>query len=181
SKELLPPQSIITFKEIPAISEIYEDLKIIQQEAKIVLANINNVVQEIHLKDLTTVIQNLSKNIEYYSDDINKTIKNMSYASSKLADLIDNINSKFDVNSEHFADAGKNLSNVLDKSIALVENMTKTLNTINKTMYISGKNVDETLNNLSDVSRNLKEFSNRLRSQPWSILRKSYEEEKKKK
>ena len=180
SSKYLPPENIITFREIPTMSDLYEDLRIIQKETQVLLENLDNVVREMNLEKVSVILSGIEKNMNVFSNDINSTIQNMSIASSKLGDLIENIDGNINKNSEQFLSVAKNLSDVVDKSTVLIENMTKTLNTLDKNVLISGKSVGETMNNLNDFSRNMKEFSNRIRSRPWTIFRKSYDEEKKK-
>lgn len=178
--KILPPENFISFKEIPKMSDLYEDLRVIEKQTKTLLSNIDNVVQEVDFKKVSGILSNLDQNINLYSEDINNTMRNLSQASSKLGKLVENIDENFDKNSEDFSNAAKNLGGVLDKSINLVEDMMETLKSLNYTMLISSKNIDETMNNLYDVSRNLKDFSSTIRDRPWTIIRKSYEEERKK-
>lgn len=177
--KILPPENFISFREIPKMSDLYEDLRVIEKQTKILLSNIDNVVQEVDFKKVSGILSSLDQNINLYSEDISNTMKNLSQASSKLGKLIENIDENFNKNSENFSNATKNLGGVLDQSINLVEDMMKTLKSLNYTMLISSKNVDETMNNLYDVSRNLKDFSSTIRNRPWTIIRKSYEEERK--
>ena len=179
--EFLPPESIVHFKEIPTMSGLYEDLKIIEQETRILITNIDNVIRKVNLEGVTDILSSLGNNMDSYCVDINNTLKNFNEVSDKLIDFIGNVDEGFDKNSEHFAAAVKNLNNVIDKSLELADNMTNTLNTLDRSLLMSGKNVDETIDNLNDFSRNLKEFSSRISNRPWIIFRKSYEKERKKK
>ena len=180
TSKILPPENFVSFEEIPKMSDLYTDLRVIENQTKKLLSNIDNVVQEMDFKKVSGILSNLDQNINLYSDDIDKTVVNLSQASSKLGKLIESVDDNFSKNSEDFSNATKNLGDALDKSIDLVEDMMETLKTLNYSMLMSSKNVDETMNNLYDVSRNLKDFSSTIRDRPWTIIRKSYEEETKK-
>ena len=176
----LPPGSQIPNKEIPMMSELYNDLKNIGEKTQEALGKINDILLTVDFEKVSHVLTNIDENISKSSKGVNSTIENLYHASEQLGVLIENIDEILNKNSGNLDNVFSNLNEAVNNTIELTAQMTSTLNTLNQTVLVSSKDVSETMENLLDVSNNLRDFSSTIRNRPWIIMRKSYEKESKK-
>jgi methyl-accepting chemotaxis protein len=111
---------------------------------------------------------------------IKSTIHNLNSVSQKIEPLLQDLRKSSAQANETLSrlDAmlGENRSDVRQAVLDLrrsLANLTDLAGRLDKTMDVNSENIDETLANLRQVSENLKEFTDTIKTRPYTLIRSS--------
>ena len=107
--------------------------------------------------DLYTNLSSASQRFEPLLDDLRKT-------SAQANKALDHVDSLIGDNRADIREAVKDLR----ASLATVNDLTGRLD---QTLDVNSDNIDELLENLRHVSQNLKEFTNTIKTRPYTLIR----------
>src|SRR5229473_2655241 len=162
-----PSRIEITFKvqsDLPVKTDSHvNDLLNVQNRANLsaTLANARGMIEENRpaLHSTLTHINSVSEKLEPLLSDFRKT-------SEEANKAIDHIDSLIGENRADIRQAVAELRRTLT-------NMTDLTAHLNQTLDVNSENIDELLDNFRHVSENLKEFTNTIKSRPYTLIRSS--------
>ena len=194
--ELLPPGGEIPADEIVQMADILnnvnvatanantlithldERLVVIAGNAEELVTNFNSVMSAENRRRIDSVVANIDAmlaenreplksaitNIDTTTEKLGPTIDNANQTISQTKTLVTNLDATIQENRKEINDALINLRAALLQARALMGDMQNLLDN-NRT------NLDETLENIRTSSQNLKEFTDRVKRQPYSLIR----------
>src|SRR6267378_3709051 len=163
--EVLPgtPKSAIAPDGAQVTVDRVNDLLNVQNRANLsaTLANARGMIEENRpaLHSTLTHINSVSEKLEPLLSDFRKT-------SEEANKAIDHIDSLIGENRADIRQAVAELRRTLT-------NMTDLTAHLNQTLDVNSENIDELLDNFRHVSENLKEFTNTIKSRPYTLIRSS--------
>ncbi len=160
------------------IKHVDERVVVIADKAEDLVSNFNAVVNAENRRRIDSVIANIDTILAENRAPLNRTITNFDKASDKLTPTLDNANATITStrtlannldatvaeNRKEINEALINLRNALIETRALMADVQNTLQS-------NRANLDETLENIRSSSQNLKEFTDQIKRQPFSLIR----------
>jgi ABC-type transporter Mla subunit MlaD len=111
---------------------------------------------------------------------IKSTVQHLNTASDKLGPLLDDLrktSAQANKTLDHVdALIGENRADIHQAILELrtaLANVTQLTGRIDQTLDVNSDNIDELLDNLRHVSQNLREFTNTIKTKPYTLIRSS--------
>jgi phospholipid/cholesterol/gamma-HCH transport system substrate-binding protein len=164
----------------PQAQELLKTLNERATEVKVTLARVNDLLNDANRANLSATLAETRGMIAENRAPLKTTMQNMSSASQKLEPLLQDLRKT----SAQANDAlnhidtliGENRADVRQAVIELRQSLT-TVNDLtsrlDQTLDVNSDNIDELLENLRHVSQNLKEFTNTIKTRPYTLIRSS--------
>ena len=194
--ELLKPGSELAAAEIVQLADVFNNVNnitvnanklvndlddkflVLANNANQLISNLNNVVGPENRQHLQAALANVDALLAETRPHLKASLANMDTASGKLAPTIDNanqtitqtktlatnLNGTIEENRKEIHEALIRLRASLIEAQALMANVQDTLDN-------NRANLDETLENIRASSQNLKEFTDLVKRQPYSLIR----------
>ncbi len=147
-------------------------------ELKMTVDRINDLINDQNRANLAGTLAQTHGMIAENRPPVKAAVQNLNSASQKLGPLLDDLRkTSADANQAlNHVDAmiGENRADIrqavmdLRRSLATVTDLTGRLD---QTLDVNSDNIDELLENLRHVSQNLKEFTNTIKTRPYTLIR----------
>jgi phospholipid/cholesterol/gamma-HCH transport system substrate-binding protein len=186
SGTVLPSEPFVDFNALtakindlaPQAQELLKTLNERASEVKITLARVNDLLNDSNRANLAGTLAETRGMISENRGPVKATVQNISSASQKLEPLLQDLRKTSAQANEalNHIDSliGENRADVrqavieLRQSLATVTDLTSRLD---QTLDVNSENIDELLENLRHVSQNLKEFTNTIKTKPYTLIR----------
>jgi len=162
----------------PQAQQLFKTLNDRASELQVTLARVNDLLSDSNRANLAATLAETRGMIEENRGSVKTTVQNLNSASQKLAPLLEDLR-KTSVQADETLNhvdslIGENSDDVrqavidLRRSLATVRDLTGRLD---QTLDVNSDNIDELLDNLRHVSQNLKEFTNTIKTRPYTLIR----------
>ena len=186
SGTVLPSEPFVDFNALtakindlaPQAQELLKTLNERATEVKITLARVNDLLNDANRANLAGTLAETRGMIAENRGGVKTTVQNLSTASQKLDPLLQDLRKTSAQANEalNHIDSliGENRADVrqavieLRQSLVTVNDLTSRLD---QTLDVNSDNIDELLENLRHVSQNLKEFTNTIKTKPYTLIR----------
>jgi phospholipid/cholesterol/gamma-HCH transport system substrate-binding protein len=183
---ILPSESYVDFNALtakindlaPQAQQLLETLNDRASEVQVTLARVNDLLNDTNRANLAQTLAETRGMIAENRGAVKATVQNLNSASQKLEPLLENLrkaSAQADETLDHVDSLiGENRSDVreavtdLRRSLATVKDLTGRLDQM---LDVNSENIDELLDNLRHVSQNLKEFTNTIKTRPYTLIR----------
>jgi phospholipid/cholesterol/gamma-HCH transport system substrate-binding protein len=183
---ILPSESYVDFNALtakindlaPQAQQLLETLNDRASEVQVTLARVNDLLNDTNRANLAQTLAETRGMIAENRGAVKATVQNLNSASQKLDPLLENLrkaSAQADETLDHVDSLiGENRSDVreavtdLRRSLATVKDLTGRLDQM---LDVNSENIDELLDNLRHVSQNLKEFTNTIKTRPYTLIR----------
>jgi len=183
---ILPSESYVDFNALtakindlaPQAQQLLETLNDRASEVQVTLARVNDLLNDTNRANLAQTLAETRGMIAENRGAVKATVQNLNSASQKLDPLLENLrkaSAQADETLNHVDSLiGENRSDVreavtdLRRSLATVKDLTGRLDQM---LDVNSENIDELLDNLRHVSQNLKEFTNTIKTRPYTLIR----------
>lgn len=170
----------------PHAQELIVSLNDRASELKITVARVNDLLNAENRGNLSATLANARGMIEENRPALHSTLRHINSVSEKLEPLLDDFKkTSAEANKaiDHIdAMLGENRADIRQAVAELrrtLTNMTDLTAHLNQTLDTNSENIDELLDNFRHVSENLKEFTNTIKSRPYTLIRSSTPKEHK--
>jgi len=164
----------------PKVNVLIDNLNDRVVALKETLDRVNDLLDAQNRANISGALANLNGMLQEDRPDIHSTLNHMNDASAKLGPLIDD----FHKTSAQANDALKNLDAALSEDRpdlhASLETLRKTLvsaesltDQLDRTMSNNAENLDEIIENLRHITENMTEFTNTIKTRPYTLIRAS--------
>ncbi|MFZ1204794.1 MAG: MlaD family protein [Candidatus Acidiferrales bacterium] len=164
----------------PKATELIDNLNDRVVSLKVTLDRVNDLLDTRNRANISSSLANLNGMLQEDRPAIHSTLTHVDDATAKLSPLIDD----FRKTSAQANDAIKNLDAALAEDRpdlhASLETLRKTLNSaqsltdqLDRTMNTNAENLDEILDNLRHITENMTEFTNTIKTRPYTLIRAS--------
>ena len=144
------------------------------------LARVNDLLNSSNRANIAATIAETRGMITENRPQVKSTVQNLNSASQKLQPLLDDLRKTSAQANEALSHVdsliGDNRQDIhqaildLRRSLVTVNDLTGRLD---QTVDVNSENIDELLDNLRHVSENLKEFTNTIKTRPYTLIRSS--------
>jgi phospholipid/cholesterol/gamma-HCH transport system substrate-binding protein len=185
---LLPSDPYVDFNALtqkindiaPQAQQLLTTLNGRASELQVTLARVNDLLNDSNRANFAGTLAETRGMIAENRAQVKSTVKNLNSASQKLEPLLQDLRKTSAEANEalNHIDSliGENRKDLrqavvdLRRSLATVSDLTGRLD---QTVDVNSENIDELLDNLRHVSENLKEFTNTIKTRPYTLIRSS--------
>ncbi len=193
---LLPPGSEIPTVEIVQLADVFNNVNnitlnanklvnvlddrflVLSDNANQLINNINALTGEENRQHFNSVLANADSMLKESRPRVDQTLGNLETASAKLSPTIDNANATITKTHElagHLdqvvLDNRKEIHDALLQLQTSLADARRMIGDLDDTLNSNRANLDETLENIRISSRNLKQFTDTIKQQPYSLVR----------
>jgi phospholipid/cholesterol/gamma-HCH transport system substrate-binding protein len=162
----------------PQAQQLLKSLNDRATELKVTVNRVNELINDKNRDNLSATLADTRGMITENRGAVKATVQNLNSASRKLDPLLDDLrktsaqanealNHIDSLIGENRADLRQAVKD-LRESLATVSDLTGRLD---QTLDVNSDNIDELLENLRHVSQNLKEFTNTIKTRPYTLIR----------
>ena len=185
---LLPSEPYVDFNALtqkindiaPQAQQLLGTLNGRANELQVTLARVNDLLKDSNRANFAGALAETRGMIAENRAPVKSAVQNLSSASQRLQPLLEDLR-KTSAQANQALDhidslIGENRKDVrqaiidLRRSLATVTDLTGRLD---QTVDVNSENIDELLENLRHVSENLREFTNTIKSRPYTLIRSS--------
>lgn len=185
---LVPSEPYVDFNSIterineiaPAAEELLKTLNERAMELKETVERINDLMNEQNRANVATTLANARGMLEENRPLLNSSLQHVNNATNQLQPLLAKVQKATDQANQtlNHIDTmiGENRPDVRQAVIDLrksLAGMTTLTGQLNQTLNVNSENIDELLANLIEVTDNLREFTDKIKSRPYLLIRSS--------
>jgi phospholipid/cholesterol/gamma-HCH transport system substrate-binding protein len=164
----------------PRAQELLVSLNDRAVDLRVTIDRVNDLLNTQNRANLSATIANARGMLEENRPALHSTLTHINSVSEKLEPLLDDFRkTSAEANKaiDHIdAMLGENRADIRKAVVDLrhtLANMTDLTAHLNQTLDVNSDNIDELLDNFRHVSENLKEFTNTIKSRPYTLIRSS--------
>ena len=162
----------------PKAEQLLTSLTDRTNELRVTIARVNDVLSDSNRANISAALADTRGLIAENRGTVKSTLQNLNAATQKLDPLLQDLrktSAQANLTLDHVDSLiGENRADVrqavkdLRESLATVNDLTGRLD---QTLDVNSDNIDELLENLRHVSQNLKEFTNTIKTRPYTLIR----------
>jgi phospholipid/cholesterol/gamma-HCH transport system substrate-binding protein len=164
----------------PHAQELIATLNDRASELKVTVERVNDLLSVQNRANLSATLANTRGMLEENRPALHATLQHINSVSEKLEPLLQDFQ-KTSAEANKALDhidsmIGENRADVRQAVVQLrrtLNNMTELTSHLNQTLDVNSENIDELLDNFRHVSENLREFTNTIKSRPYTLIRSS--------
>src|SRR5215469_6527218 len=162
----------------PSAQTLMANLNLRVVEAKDTIARINNVLDEENQANIKGSLRQIHGILTDNRDGIRSSIKHIDEVTAKLSPLLDNFKvteAKADELIQHLDKlvTDKRVQESIDKLRSTLVQANELTTRLNNLMDANSENLDEIIDNLRAVSDNMREFTETIKTRPYTLIRSS--------
>lgn len=162
----------------PQAQQLLKTLNDRATEVKVTLDRVNDLINDQNRGNLARTLADTRGMIAENRPTVKSTVQNLSFATQKLEPLLQDLRKTSAQANEtlNHVDSmiGENRADVRNAVIELRQSLTNLMDLtghLDQTLDVNSENIDELLENLRHVSQNLKEFTNTIKTRPYTLIR----------
>ena len=185
---ILPSEPYVDFNALtakindlaPQAQQLLKTLNDRATELKLTVDRVNDLISDQNRANLARTLAETRGMITENRAGVKSTVQHLNSASEKLEPLLQDLRKTSAQANETLSHVdsliGENRADVrkavveLRKSLTTITDLTGRLD---QTLDVNSENIDELLENLRHVSQNLKEFTNTIKTRPYTLIRSS--------
>jgi phospholipid/cholesterol/gamma-HCH transport system substrate-binding protein len=164
----------------PHATELITTLNARATELKVTVDRVNDLLSVQNRANLSATLANTRGMLEENRPALHSTLQHINSVSEKLEPLLQDFQ-KTSAEANKAIDhidslIGENRADIRQAVAELRRTLTNTTDLtahLNQTLDVNSENIDELLDNFRHVSENLKEFTNTIKSRPYTLIRSS--------
>jgi phospholipid/cholesterol/gamma-HCH transport system substrate-binding protein len=183
---ILPSDPYVDFNAItakindlaPQAQELLKTLNDRASEVKVTLARVNDLLNDSNRANLSATLAETRGMIAENRSSVKSTVQSLNSASQKLEPLLQDLRKTSAQANEalNHIDSlvGENRADIRKAVVELRQSLTTVTDLtgrLDQTLDVNSENIDELLENLRHVSQNLKEFTNTIKTRPYTLIR----------
>jgi phospholipid/cholesterol/gamma-HCH transport system substrate-binding protein len=183
---ILPSDPYVDFNAItakindlaPQAQELLKTLNDRASEVKVTLERVNDLLNDSNRANMSATLAETRGMIAENRGAVKSTVQNLNSATQKLEPLLQDLRKTSAQANEalNHIDSlvGENRADIRKAVIDLRQSLTTVTDLtgrLDQTLDVNSDNIDELLENLRHVSQNLKEFTNTIKTRPYTLIR----------
>jgi phospholipid/cholesterol/gamma-HCH transport system substrate-binding protein len=183
---VLPADQYVGFNELteqinrvmPQAQELMGNLNVRVKELSVTIARVNDLLNDQNRANISSSISDIQGMLREDRPIIKSTLNNVNGASVKLAPLLDDLKKTSDQANETLKKFDAMLGENREDLRASIKKLRESLNNVSsitrrldQTLDINTETIDELFMNMRDVSENLKEFTDIIKTRPSELIR----------
>ena len=191
---VLPADQYVGFNELtdqinkvlPQAQELMANLNLRVKELSVTIARVNDVLNDQNRANISGSLAELHGMLKEDRPMVKSTLNNVNGASAKIGPLMDDLKKTSDQANETLKRLDAMLGENREDLRASIKKLRESLNNvasitrrIDQTLDLNTETIDELLMNLRDVSENLREFTDTIKTHPSELIHSSSPKEHK--
>jgi ABC-type transporter Mla subunit MlaD len=163
---------------MPQAQELMGNLNVRVKELSVTIARVNDLLNDQNRASISSSISDIQGMLREDRPLIKSTLNNVNGASVKLAPMLDDLKKTSDQANETLKKFDAMLGENRDDLHASIKKLRESLNNVSsitrrldQTLDINTETIDELFMNMRDVSENLKEFTDIIKTRPSELIR----------
>ncbi len=173
TSERLEPGSIILSEDVTGFAQMTGVASDAIDEMTMLLRRMNDIFNEHNRKRISNMITSLDdiagnteKSLQITLDNMNRLITHM----NNLVDAAENIVMK---NDSSLSNSVAGLETLLNEGVTTLNSVEDMVSKVDQTLLTNQQQYNQIITNLNSTTENLNNFSQTIKEQPWSVIRKS--------
>ncbi|HPN33446.1 MAG TPA: MlaD family protein [bacterium] len=175
----LPSGALIPSKEVTGLAQMSGPMTDMTSQATVLLKRLNELLNDDNRRNLSEMLMTLNRVTADNADHLAVLLENVNRLTLNLNRTVLQVNALLAANDSSLQQTMQQVQVLLGESQTMVARMNQTLQTMNSTMVDHRQELAEILDHSIRLTRNLQEFSQTIKEQPWNLVRKSYPPERK--
>lgn len=162
----------------PKAEELVDNINDRVTELKTTIERVNDLINDQNRQNVSSALSNLNGMLAENRPHIKSALGHVDETSAKLGDTVD----QFKQTAKQASDTLKKIDDImgenrgdLHESIAhlhtALDEATKLVDQLNHTLNTNSESIDETLDNIRLATENLREFTDTIRTRPYTLIR----------
>jgi phospholipid/cholesterol/gamma-HCH transport system substrate-binding protein len=183
---VLPADQYVGFNELteqinkvmPQAQELMANLNLRVKELSVTIARVNDLLNDQNRANVSASISEIHGMLREDRPLVKSTLTNVNGASAKVSPLLDDLKKTSDQANETLKKFDATLGENREDLRASIKKLRESLNNVSsitrrvdQTLEINSETIDELLMNMRDVSENLKEFTDIIKTRPSELIR----------
>src|ERR1700675_1539718 len=183
---ILPADQYVGFNELteeinkvmPQAQELMGTLNLRMKDLSVTIARVNDLLNDKNRANISASISDLQAMLREERPVIKSTLSNVNGASVKLAPMLDDLKKTSDQANETLKKFDAMLGENREDLHASIKKLRESLNSVSsitrrldQTLDINTETIDELFMNMRDVSENLREFTDIIKTRPSELIR----------
>ena len=194
SGSVIPSQEYVDYNDLneqvnniaPQAQQLLKTLNDRMTELKVTIDRVDDLMSDRNRANLSATLEQTRGLITETRPQIKTALNNVNTASAKLSPLIDDFRktaNQANVTLEHvdsmIGEDRPEVHQALVELRATIKSLTELTGRLNQTLDVNSENIDQLLDNMIHVTENLREFTNTIKTRPYSLIRSSSPKEHK--
>jgi len=171
--EVLPPGTLIPSEDVTAFAQMTGPISEISEKLSELLTSVNDLFNPENRENLSATLANLNRMMEQSSDNMYEVMANLNNISIQLKETLSQIHTLVVRSDTVLYENMTALNEVLNSTKGLLTNLNRTMQDVDKALLANSNDYFEIIKNLNTLTQNIEEFSQAIKEQPWSLVRKN--------
>ena len=165
-------------KVVPQAQELMSNLNMRVKELSVTISRVNEVLNDQNRANISGSLADLRGMLNEDRPVLRSTLNNVNGASAKISPLVDDLKKTSNQADETLKKLDAMLGENREDLRASIKKLHESLNNVNRitqridqTLDVNAETIDQLLMNLRDVSENLKEFTDIIKTRPSELIR----------
>ncbi|MBD3290291.1 MCE family protein [candidate division KSB1 bacterium] len=176
---LLPPGSILKSKDVPSITQLMEPIGQIADQVNTTLVDLQEFLGSENQQQFQSILANLNTMLEANQESVALMVENLNQAIESMNRMGGKVDQLLAANEASISGSVKNLEATLEQTKVLLKTIDKIMLDLDRMVLTKSDNFNQIMDNLSQTSNHLEEFSRSIKERPWQLIRKSAPKERK--
>jgi len=170
---------LIASREVTGLAQMSGPMTDMTSQATVLLKRLNELLNDDNRRNLSEMLATLNRvtadnagHLELLLDNVNRLTLNLNRTAMQ-------VNTLLAANDSSLQQTMQQVQILLGESQTMVAQMNQTLQTVNGSMVDHRRELAQILDHSARLTRNLQEFSQTIKEQPWNLVRKNYAPERK--
>ncbi len=175
---LLKPGSLVQSNDVAGFAQMSGTMDAATAEATELLRRINALLDEENRKNISSMIASLNEITSTSSEDMKSIAANLNHLTQELDATVNSVNRMLAGNDSTISKSFASVQEMLEESKDMVSKLNTTVDNLNSTFVGNSATYNEIMRNLASLTQNLDQFTQTIKEQPWSLVRKNHPPER---
>lgn len=171
--------ALIPSREVTGLAQMSGPMTDMTSQATVLLKRLNELLNDDNRRNLSEMLVTLNRVTADNADHLELLLENVNRLTLNLNRTAMQVNALLAANDSSLQQTMQQVQVLLGESQTMVVQMNQTLQTVNGSMVDHRRELAQILDHSARLTRNLQEFSQTIKEQPWSLVRKNYAPERK--
>lgn len=169
----LEPGSLIPSEDVTGFAQMTGEASNAIDELTMLLRRMNDLLNEHNRKRISNMITSLDKIAGNTEQSLQITLDNMNVLIDQVNSLVVSAEQIVAKNDTSLTQSVAALQILLNDGVETLNGVDEMLSQANQTLFTNQQQYNQIISNLNTTTENLNDFSQTIKEQPWSVLRKN--------
>ncbi|NLP09114.1 MCE family protein [bacterium] len=171
--------ALIPSREVTGLAQMSGPMTDMTSQATVLLKRLNELLNDDNRRNLSEMLTTLNRVTADNADQVKLLVENVNRLTLNLNRTAIQVNTLLAANDSSLQKTMQQVQVLLGESQTMVAQLNQTLQTVNSAMVDHRQELAQILDHSARLTRNLQEFSQTIKEQPWNLVRKNYAPERK--